>query len=95
MADGASPCYRKVFFRNRFPQDGAQIFEEHNALCKALVPADQLLVFQVSEGWGPLCAFLGVPEPVRSSAVTYGVFFRGLWYDSRMGHSLLRTRARS
>lgn len=27
------------------------------------VPADRLLVFDVAEGWGPLCAFLGVPVP--------------------------------
>lgn len=30
---------------------------------KAAVPPDRLLVFQVTEGWGPLCRFLGVPEP--------------------------------
>jgi len=27
------------------------------------VPADRLLVWQVKEGWGPLCQFLGVPVP--------------------------------
>lgn len=30
---------------------------------KAAVPADRLLIFKVSEGWEPLCAFLGVPKP--------------------------------
>lgn len=30
---------------------------------KAAVPPERLLVFQVTEGWGPLCRFLGVPEP--------------------------------
>lgn len=30
---------------------------------KAIVPPEQLLVYSVSEGWQPLCAFLGVPEP--------------------------------
>jgi Sulfotransferase domain len=30
---------------------------------KAAVPADRLLVFKVSEGWEPLCAFLGVERP--------------------------------
>jgi hypothetical protein len=30
---------------------------------RAAVPADRLLVFTVSEGWGPLCAFLGVDKP--------------------------------
>lgn len=30
---------------------------------KAYVPQDRLLVYKVSDGWGPLCAFLGVPVP--------------------------------
>jgi len=27
------------------------------------VPADRLLVFEVKQGWAPLCKFLGVPQP--------------------------------
>ena len=38
-------------------------FAAHNEAVKAAIPADQLLVYQVKEGWGPLCAFLGVDEP--------------------------------
>jgi hypothetical protein len=38
-------------------------FEAHVAAVKATIPASQLLVFQVREGWEPLCAFLGVPVP--------------------------------
>jgi len=30
-----------------------------------LVPADQLLVFQVGEGWERLCKFLGKPVPAE------------------------------
>ena len=30
---------------------------------QAAVPADRLLVFDVKEGWAPLCAFLGVEVP--------------------------------
>jgi hypothetical protein len=30
---------------------------------KRTVRSDRLLVYEVSEGWGPLCAFLGVPVP--------------------------------
>lgn len=30
---------------------------------KAAVPPDKLLVFQVTEGWGPLCKFLDLPVP--------------------------------
>ena len=32
---------------------------------KAAVPEDRLLVYQVDEGWQPLCDFLGVPVPDR------------------------------
>jgi hypothetical protein len=27
------------------------------------VPPERLIVYEVKEGWGPLCAFLGVPIP--------------------------------
>ncbi len=40
-----------------------ETFHKHIADVKAHVPADKLLVYDVSEGWGPLCKFLGVPEP--------------------------------
>ena len=38
-------------------------YEAHNAQVKAHVPADRLLVFNVKEGWAPLCAFLGKQVP--------------------------------
>jgi hypothetical protein len=40
-----------------------QAFTDHNDAVKAAIPADRLLVYQVKEGWGPLCAYLGVPVP--------------------------------
>ncbi len=40
-----------------------EVFEKHNALVKATVPAERLLVFDVREGWQPLCDFLGVAVP--------------------------------
>lgn len=40
-----------------------QRFEAHAEAVRAAIPARQLLVYQVKEGWGPLCAFLGVPVP--------------------------------
>ncbi len=46
--------------------DKAKAVARYNAYAeevKTLVPADRLLVFQVTDGWGPLCRFLGVPEP--------------------------------
>jgi hypothetical protein len=38
-------------------------FERHNEEVRRGVPAERLLVYEVGQGWGPLCAFLGVPEP--------------------------------
>jgi hypothetical protein len=38
-------------------------FERHNAAVKAGVPKKRLLVYEVSEGWGPLCDFLDVDVP--------------------------------
>lgn len=40
-----------------------QTFNEHNAAVKRLVPQDRLLIFQVGDGWEPLCAFLGCEIP--------------------------------
>jgi len=38
-------------------------FTAHCEAVKAAIPASQLLVFQVRNGWGPLCEFLDVPVP--------------------------------
>ncbi|MCB1955314.1 MAG: hypothetical protein KDG55_06535 [Rhodocyclaceae bacterium] len=38
-------------------------FVKHREAVQAAVPVDRLLVFEVKSGWGPLCAFLGLPEP--------------------------------
>lgn len=38
-------------------------FERHVAEVKATIPADRLLVFEVKQGWEPLCAFLDLPVP--------------------------------
>lgn len=40
-----------------------EVFEQHIAEVKAHVPNDQLLVYQVKEGWQPLCDFLGCQVP--------------------------------
>ncbi|MGH8967997.1 MAG: sulfotransferase family protein [Actinomycetes bacterium] len=39
------------------------VFDRHVAEVKAAIPDERLLVFDVAEGWEPLCAFLGVPVP--------------------------------
>ncbi len=41
-------------------------YRAHNARVREIVPADRLLVFDVRQGWEPLCGFLGVPEPATA-----------------------------
>ncbi|GAB7052958.1 sulfotransferase family protein [Catenuloplanes indicus] len=41
----------------------ARLFDEHTAEVIATVPADRLLVFEVADGWKPLCDFLGTTPP--------------------------------
>lgn len=46
--------------------DKAKAIARYNAHVdevKAAVPPNKLLIFQVSQGWAPLCAFLGVEQP--------------------------------
>ena len=43
--------------------DLQQLYTEWNQAVIDTVPADRLLLFNVKQGWGPLCQFLGVPEP--------------------------------
>jgi hypothetical protein len=38
-------------------------FRRHTEDVKATIPAERLLVYEVREGWAPLCGFLGVPVP--------------------------------
>jgi hypothetical protein len=39
------------------------VFEQHNERVRRCIPPERLLVYNVKEGWEPLCAFLGVPVP--------------------------------
>ncbi|KAL3440251.1 hypothetical protein BJX65DRAFT_314990 [Aspergillus insuetus] len=36
-------------------------YREHYALVRRLTPPDRQLEFKLSDGWGPLCDFLGKP----------------------------------
>lgn len=40
-----------------------QRFRDHEAAVRAAIPPERLLVFEVKDGWGPLCDFLGVEAP--------------------------------
>ncbi len=52
-------------FDNRLsePDHATEIFRRHNAAVIEAVPADRLLVFEVADGWAPLCQYLGCPVP--------------------------------
>jgi hypothetical protein len=40
-----------------------KVYRNHVKAVEKLVPSSRLLHYQVTEGWSPLCAFLGVTEP--------------------------------
>jgi hypothetical protein len=42
-----------------------EAFLAHNEEVKRTVPVGRLLVWEVSDGWDPLCEFLGVPVPAE------------------------------
>lgn len=52
-------------FDGRFEdrEHAVSVFERHIEEVKERVPPEKLLVYDVKEGWGPLCRFLGVPVP--------------------------------
>jgi hypothetical protein len=45
-------------------------YDAHNAHVREVVPADQLIEWRPEDGWGPLCAGLGVPVPNEDFPVT-------------------------
>ena len=63
--------FKKCFFAERLhgkfedKEFTQKFWDDHLAEVKATVPADKLLVYDVRDGWGPLCTFLGVPEPTE------------------------------
>lgn len=46
------------------------VYEAHNRAVRETVPPERLLVYEVSEGWAPICDFLGVPTPSAPFPVT-------------------------
>jgi hypothetical protein len=55
-------------FQGRFEdkQYAIDTFNRHNEEVMRVVPPERLLVYDVKEGWEPLCRFLGVPVPKES-----------------------------
>ena len=60
---------RKVILERTFDDRFAdrsyalEVFRSNNEEVRRIIPAARLLVYEVSEGWGPLCRFLGRPIP--------------------------------
>ena len=50
-------------FVPKYPENRVQYYEDWVAYVKRTVPEDRLLVFNVKEGWEPLCKFLDLPIP--------------------------------
>jgi hypothetical protein len=40
-------------------------FVAHNEAVKAAIPSDRLVIYQVKDGWAPLCQFLDMPVPAE------------------------------
>jgi hypothetical protein len=47
---------------HEFPTQGKNFYLRHNEKIRSLVPKGKLLEFNVKQGWGPLCEFLGVEK---------------------------------
>ncbi len=71
-ADGPDPVAHMIdtiIWRGTFggafedTQRAISIFERHNQEVQERVPSDRLLVYEVKQGWEPLCRFLGVEAP--------------------------------
>jgi hypothetical protein len=41
------------------------VYERHNRDVQRAIPPERLLVYEASEGWAPLCRFLGLPVPAE------------------------------
>ncbi|KAI7280099.1 hypothetical protein KC343_g1809 [Hortaea werneckii] len=50
-------------FDGSFPANGIDVYRSHSEIIQRLVDEDRLLVFNVKEGWTPLCNFLGLELP--------------------------------
>lgn len=64
MEAGEELIGQRTFSGGWTDRDAAiEAFNRREAEVRAAIPADRLLVFDVAQGWEPLCAFLGKPVP--------------------------------
>lgn len=66
---GKSAIGRKIIVdltfegRHNDPEFAKAVYENHIKVVQETIPPERLLVYEVSEGWEPLCAFLEVEVP--------------------------------
>lgn len=72
------PPFDRFFEHNLRPFQGkihdrsfmTEHFRRHSAEVEQALPKERLLVYDVRQGWGPLCAFLRVPVPAAPFPLT-------------------------
>ncbi|PON11004.1 sulfotransferase family protein [Candidatus Entotheonella serta] len=56
--------YTSLGLANRQDREAAiRVSEAHNARVREVVPSDRLLIWQVGDGWAPICEALELPVP--------------------------------
>jgi len=69
---GTPPAFQEMFDkvirrlfddRLRDREHAIAVFNRHNADVRKTIPRDRLLVYEVAQGWAPLCRFLDVAVP--------------------------------
>ena len=83
---------------------GPDVYTKHNEMVQRVIPKDQLLVYHVDEGWGPLCKFLTVEVPeepfpsvneldsmkkIYFGMQAFGAFVWSLYFGAAAGASYL------
>jgi hypothetical protein len=65
LATMANTLIVEQIFDNRLDDraHATSVYTRHIEEVQRTIPAERLLTFDVSEGWDPLCRFLGVPVP--------------------------------
>lgn len=71
-----------------YETEAVEYFAWYTEAAKRAISAERLLVFDVREGWAPLCEFLGVPVPETpfphtNSGAEFAEFHRKLVEDAR------------
>lgn len=55
--------YHHFCWKDNFDSNGLDFFRGYMTKVKELVPGENLLLYEVQDGWEPLCEFLGKQVP--------------------------------